>query len=136
MKNGDISNKPTPTILVRMDETIFQELPKDTMVNKLRKVVGLKPTTFLTLIPKACSFLSHVAYRTDKNLNLVYIREEDKHLDLKEKVLEEFLLDLNILVLSREELEVLLDYMEANLVDKNCYRDRIYTLDEAIYLFK
>lgn len=136
MKNGDISNKPTPTILVRMDETIFQELPKDTMVNKIRKVVGLKPTTFLTLIPKACSFLSHVAYRTDKNINLVYIREEDKHLDLKEKVLEEFLLDLNILVLSREELEVLLDYMEANLVDKNCCRDRIYTLDEAIYLFK
>lgn len=136
MKNGDISNKPTPTILVRMDETIFQELPKDTMVNKIRKVVGLKPTTFLTLIPKACSFLSHVAYRTDKNLNLVYIREEDKHLDLKEKVLEEFLLDLNILILSREELEVLLDYMEANLVDKNCCRDRIYTLDEAIYLFK
>lgn len=136
MKNGDISNKPTPTILVRMDETIFQELPKDTMVNKIRKVVGLKPTTFLTLIPKACSFLSHVAYRTDKNLNLVYIREEDKHLDLKEKVLEEFLLDLNILVLSREELEVLLDYMEANLVDKNCCRERIYTLDEAIYLFK
>ena len=136
MKNGDISNKPTPTILVRMDETIFQELPKDTLVNKIRKVVGLKPTTFLTLIPKACSFLSHVAYRTDKNLNLVYIREEDKHLDLKEKVLEEFLLDLNILVLSREELEVLLDYMEANLVDKNCCRERIYTLDEAIYLFK
>ncbi len=136
MKNGDISNKPTPTILVRMDETIFQELPKDTMVNKIRKVVGLKPTTFLTLIPKACSFLSHVAYRTDKNINLVYIREEDKHLDLKEKVLEEFLLDLNILILSREELEVLLDYMEANLVDKNCCRDRIYTLDEAIYLFK
>ena len=136
MKNGDISNKPTPTILVRMDETIFQELPKDTMVNKIRKVVGLKPTTFLTLIPKACSFLSHVAYRTDKNLNLVYIREEDKHLDLKEKVLEEFLLSLNVLVISRIELEVLLDYMEANLVDKNCYRDRIYTLDEAIYLFK
>ena len=136
MKNGDISNKPTPTILVRMDETIFQELPKDTMVNKLRQVVGLKPTTFLTLIPKACSFLSHVAYRTDKNLNLVYIREEDKHLDLKEKVLEEFLLSLNVLVISRIELEVLLDYMEANLVDKNCYRDRIYTLDEAIYLFK
>ena len=136
MKNGDISNKPTPTILVRMDETIFQELPKDTMVNKIRKVVGLKPTTFLTLIPKACSFLSHVAYRTDKNINLVYIREEDKHLDLKETVLEEFLLDLNILILSREELEVLLDYMEANLVDKNCCRDRIYTLDEAIYLFK
>lgn len=136
MKNGDISNKPTPTILVRMDETIFQELPKDTMVNKIRKVVGLKPTTFLTLIPKACSFLSHVAYRTDKNLNLVYIKDEDKHLDLKEKVLEEFLLSLNVLVISRIELEVLLDYMEANLVDKNCYRDRIYTLDEAIYLFK
>lgn len=136
MKNGDISNKPTPTILVRMDETIFQELPKDTMVNKLRQVVGLKPTTFLTLIPKACAFLSHVAYRTDKNINLVYIKDEDKHLDLKEKVLEEFLLSLNVLVISRIELEVLLDYMEANLVDKNCYRDRIYTLDEAIYLFK
>ena len=136
MRHGDISNKPTPNILVRMDSTIFKEIPKDNVINKLRNVVGLKPTTSLGFQPQALSLLSHIAYRTDYNLTLVHVTGEDTDLQNKEKLLNDTLLDIKVITTSRDTLETLLSYMECIFIDNSCYRDKVYSLEEAIRLIK
>ena len=136
MRHGDISNKPTPTILVRMDNTIFQDVVKEGVINKLRSKVGLKPTTFLDLKPNAISFLSHIAHRTDYNISLIFIEGEDTKLVEKERILQDTILDLNVVTISRSALEVLVGYMECTLVDNKCHRDKVYSLEEAIYLYR
>lgn len=133
MRNGNISNKPTPTILVRMDSTMFQELPRETLKEKLLYKFGKRPK--YRLIRPMASFLNFVAVNTDYNVNLVFL-DTDKDSKMKEEILDKQVLNnFNILDLTQEMLDGLLDYTECFLVSDNCYRDKVYSLSEAIHQF-
>ena len=136
MRRGDLSNKVVPRVLVRMNEVMFEEVPKDTVLNKVKSKLGLPPSTEYQIKAEAFYFLEKLVTQCDYNVHLVYIQDEDKGFGDKVEVIDNSLLvGLNILTYST--IEPVYNYLNTPstiLVDTNCSRSNIYTLEEAIYL--
>lgn len=136
MKGGNISNKVVPRVLVRMNDTIFEQVPKENMLNKLRTKLGLSPSTEYRIKSEAVYFLDTLVTSCDYNVHLVYVQNEDKDYEDKVNLINDnFLVGLNIL--TYKNIIPVYNYIKTPstiLVDTNCTRGNIYTLNEAINL--
>lgn len=137
MKHGTISNRTTPRILIRMNDTMFNKVPKPSIINKVKYTLGLPLTTEYQIKWATLHFIERMIMERDYNLHLVYLQDEDEGYSDKETLLNQSTLThLNILVYKdTEPLFNLLNIPNTYLVDTNCVRDKIYTLEEAIHLF-
>lgn len=138
MRGGDLSNRIVPRVIIRMNETLFEQVPVDNMFNRLKSKLGLTVSTKYQVRQEALYFLDKLIVRSNYNVHLIFIHGEDKDYEEKVRVIkEDTLIEVNILTYNTKIiLDRYLDTCNTFLVDTDCYRNNIYTLEEAIQIFR